>query len=284
MSDISDNNADRPESPARDAGEVRSRHESNRASWNEGALWYTDKVEEDIEFIRAGKSSLHPVERRNLGDLSPWCRRAIHLQCASGRDTLSLLNEGAQEVVGVDISDRHIENARRTSEALGAPAQWFRADVLDVPSELDGTADLVYTGRGALCWLHDLDGWAATVARILKPGGVLHLYEDHPITWLFDIDAETLVFSGNNYFEHAESSKGWPAVYIGELAIPLDEQTRKYERLWNLSTIFTALAGAGLAVEHFQEHPDRYWRIFDNLKPEYLGKIPLSFSMMARKK
>jgi SAM-dependent methyltransferase len=284
MMDSNDDNNDRPEQPARDADEVRARHEANRASWNEGAVWYTDRIEEDIEFLRSGKSSVHPIERRNLGDLSPWCNRAIHLQCASGRDTLSLLAEGAREVVGVDISDRHIANATRTSDALGAPAQWFRCDVLDTPHELDGTADLVYTGRGAICWLHDMDAWAAVIHRLLKPGGVVHLYDDHPISWLFDINAETLIFSGNSYFDHAESSKGWPAVYIGELAIPLAEQTRKYERSWNISTMFMALHNAGLAVELFGEYPDRYWQAFDKLKPELEGKIPLSFAMMARKR
>jgi len=278
-----DDDDDRPEAIARDEVEVRARHESNRMSWNEGAVWYSERVEEDIEFLRAGKSSIHPIERRNIGDLSGWCARAIHLQCASGRDTLSLLNEGAREVVGVDISDRHIENARRTSEALGAPASWHRCDVLDTPHELDGTADLVYTGRGALCWLHDLDAWGGVIARLLKPGGIVHIFDDHPTAWLFDNEAEDLVSSGNNYFTHAESSKGWPDVYIGELAIPEEEQTRKYERLWSLSAIFMALRRAGLVVELFEEYPDRFWRCFDNLKPEHEGKIPITFAMMARK-
>ena len=102
-------------------------------------------------------SSLHPIERANLGDLRTWCGTAIHLQCASGRDTLSLWNEGVAEVIGVDIADVHIANAQRLSAALGAPATWYRCDVLETPSTLDGRADLVYTGQGALCWLHDLD-------------------------------------------------------------------------------------------------------------------------------
>ena len=110
--------------PARDARDVQSRHESNRSAWNEGAIRYTEEVEETIEFLRAGGTSLHPIERANLGDLSKWCSTAIHLQCASGKDTLSLWNEGVKHVVGVDISDVHIATARRTSEALGAPATW----------------------------------------------------------------------------------------------------------------------------------------------------------------
>src|SRR3954451_9354789 len=129
--------------------DIHARHEANRAGWNEGARHYTAEIAETIDFIAQGGSNLHPIERRNLGDLRAWCGTAIHLQCASGRDTLSLLNEGVGRVVGVDISDVHIENARQTSAglaALGHPvaAEWIRCDVLETPHTLDGTADLVY--------------------------------------------------------------------------------------------------------------------------------------------
>ena len=78
---------------------------------------------------------------------------AIHLQCASGPGYALVVERGRGEVIGVDISDVHIANARRISEALGAPALWYRCDLLDTPHELDGTADLVYTGAwcGAGC-------------------------------------------------------------------------------------------------------------------------------------
>jgi hypothetical protein len=46
---------------------------------------------------------------------------------------------------------------------------------LETPSTLDGRTDLVYTGQRALCWLHDLNAWAAVVWRLLKPGGVCAL-------------------------------------------------------------------------------------------------------------
>jgi SAM-dependent methyltransferase len=267
----------------RDAQEVRARHAANRIAWNQGATRYAAELEETIAFIRGGGSNLHPIERANLGDLRPWCRVAIHLQCASGRDTLSLWNEGVARVVGVDISDVHIANARRLSEAVAAPATWYCCDVLDAPHELDGTADLVYTGRGALCWLHDLDGWAAVIYRLLKPGGVLHVLDGHPVNWLFDADAETLVASGTHYFAHAEWNRGWPTTYMGDLGKPVEEHAIKHERLWPLAAIFTALRGAGLAVELFGEYPDDYWDSFPNLRPEFRGRLPMTFAMLARR-
>lgn len=274
----------RRENFAADENEIRRRHEANRQGWNQGAAkGYTPEVEETIAFLRAGRSNLHPVERGYLGPLLPGLDLAVHLQCASGRDTLSLLNEGVRRVVGVDISDVHIENARRISAALNAPAEWHRCDLLDTPHELDGSADLVYTGRGALCWLHDLQGWAATVARLLKPGGLVSIFDGHPFTWLFDPGAEMLVYSGVDYFHHCESGAGWPDTYIGDTGLPRSQLARTYECLWPVSSVFQALTRAGLTVIHFGEYPDSYWDEFPHLKPELVGRIPMTFSILARK-
>ncbi len=272
--------------------DVPARHQANRAGWNEGARYYTTQIADTVAFISRGESNLHPIERRNLGDLRAWCQTAIHLQCASGRDTLSLLNEGVNRVVGVDISDVQIENARQTCAALaslaadGRPprAEWFRCDVLEVPAVLDGTADLVYTGRGALCWLHDLEAYARVVARLLRPGGVYHVLDDHPLTNLLDYEADTYVFRGVPYFGHTEASVGWPSTYIGDrLGIPAEEQSTKYEHGWTLMDITSALIGAGLSIEYLGEHPEPYWEVMPKLKPELRGMFPLTFSIRARK-
>lgn len=263
--------------------EARQRHAANRLAWNEGAERYSQGINETLAFLRQGGTNLHPVERQNLGELRSWCRLAVHLQCASGRDTLSLLNEGVERVVGVDISDVHIGNARWLTEQLAAAANWYCCDVLDTPHELDGSADLVYTGRGALCWLHDLNAWANVVYRLLKPGGTFHVLDDHPVTWLFDMDADELVASGINYFTHSERSQGWPASYIGELSVPVAQQAYKYERAWPLSTISQAIKGAGLEIEYLGEHPEPYWDICPNLKPELRATLPLTFSLKARR-
>lgn len=271
------------EPPASTPDEVRRRHEANRVAWNQAAGAYAAEIEETIASLRRGESNFHPIERANLGDLRPWCGRAIHLQCASGRDTLSLWLEGAREVIGADISDLHIENARRIAEAVGAPARFLRCDVLDLPRDLDGTADLVYTGRGAICWLHDLDGWATAVARLLKPGGLFHLLDDHPALILFDIDAELLAPSGANYFAHAESNRGWASGYLGDLGRPIEEHAVKHERQWTIAEVFQSLRSAGLAIEKLGEHPDPYWDAMPNLRPEFHGRLPLTFSILARR-
>ena len=271
-----------PQPVADDPHEIRARHAANRAAWNQGAVAYTEDNEGRVERLRGGWSNVHPVERAMLGDLSRF-DLAIHLQCASGADTLSLLNEGVSRVVGIDISDVHIDNAQRTAAALEAAAEFVRCDVLDVPARFDATADLVYTGRGALNWIHDLDGWAGSVARLLKPGGVVSIFDSHPITWLFDPGASTLVPSGIRYLQHAESSKGWPDEYIGDLGLAEDELAQMWERAWPPSAVFTALHGVGLVVDHFGEHEEGFWAEFPNLPDEVRATLPLTYSFVARK-
>ena len=101
---------------------VQEMHQSNRAAWNEAAAHYAAELEERIAFLRAGGMNFCEAEEPYLRDLGDWCRRAIHLQCAGGTDTLSLWNKGAKEVVGVDISEDMIAVARQKSAALNAPA------------------------------------------------------------------------------------------------------------------------------------------------------------------
>src|SRR4051812_22883969 len=234
-----------------DAFSVSQMHHMNGLAWNEAAQAYEAAIEENIAFLRAGGKNFCAPELPYLQHLPAWCERAIHLQCAAGRDTLSLWNQGAKEVIGIDISDRMIAAAKRASEALSAPAQWFCCDVLNAPTELDETADLVYTGRGALYWIMDIQAWAHVVARLLKPRGKLYVFEGHPLEWIWDLNASVYRIDTNspygNYFsQEIDQSKGWPESYIPTGAVlPVSQQSLKHERQWNLGHIMNSLIAAG---------------------------------------
>jgi SAM-dependent methyltransferase len=272
----------RPAKPA-ELADVAAMHASTRAAWDEAAERYEGWLSEAIELIRGGGTNLFGAEIELIGDLHGRCRRAVHLQCAGGRDTLSLWNLGAGEVVGVDFSPRMLDLARRLTEATGAPARWIQSDVLATPHELDRTADLVYTGRGALIWLQDLDAWAAVVARLLSPVGRFVLFEGHPAEWLFDVDAEgRWVATEYDYFGGAEASKGWAPEYIDHLSIPEGDQSWKFARAWTLGEVITALLQAGLRLERVTEHPIDWWGGHADVRDEDRGRIPLSFSVVAR--
>ena len=271
----------RPATPD-EAADARGMHLANRAAWDEAAERYEGWFDEAVALILGGGSNLFPVEAALIGDLHGRCRRAIHLQCAGGRDTLSLWNLGAEEVVGVDFSPRMLGLARRLSDAVAAPARWIEADVLDAPAELDGTGDLLYTGRGALIWLQDLDAWAAVVRRLLTDDGRFVLFDGHPVEWLFDVDRDgRWIATDYDYFAGPEASKGWAPEYIESLSISDEDQSWKFARAWTLGEVVTALLRAGLAIQAVAEHPVDWWGGHRDVRPEERGRIPLSFSIVA---
>ena len=269
---------------AGERADPRLMHRANQAAWNEAAERYEGWLADAIAEIRRGGTNLFGAEVDLIGDLHGHCRRAIHLQCAAGRDTLSLWNLGAGEVVGVDFSPRMLELAARLTEATGAPARWILTDVLDTPHGLDGTADLVYTGRGSLIWLHDLDAWAAVIARLLAPAGRFVLFEGHPAEWLFDADEDGhWVATDYDYFGGPEASRGWAPEYIERLSLDDADQSWKFARAWTLGQVITALLGADLHLERVDEYPIDWWGGHADVRPEERGRVPLSFSVVGRR-
>lgn len=266
--------------------DARALHRETARAWDEAAEAYEREVEADIEALRGGLMDFCPPELGLVRELCRDCARAIHLQCAGGRDTLGLWNAGAREVVGIDISARMLACARRKSDALGAPARWVCADVLDAPADLDGTADLVYTGRGALCWMMDIDAWARAAARLLAPGGALLVFDGHPIASMFDMEADELRLDpefGDYFLDAVVTCHGWPSTYVGDLGKPEAEHAAKHERLHTIGAIVTAVARAGLRVDLLGEHPDPFWNEFPNLPEDTRRRIPNTFTLLARR-
>ena len=256
---------------------------SNQAAWDRTAQKYEHEVESDTAFLRSGGVSLSPVERDALGDLS-WCNRVIHLQCSHGLDTLSLLNLGSTQAVGVDFSAAMLSLARRKSEALAANAEWIQSDVLDLPASLSGTADLVYTGKGALPWVLDLDRWASGVADLLRPGGRLFLLEGHPLNWVWRRGAPSheLDVEGAGYFDTSlRVNTDFPAAAVERLSPPGEAAPTARERQWTLGQLVTAVSRCGLTVEFLEELAEHYWPQFPDIPSTEAALLPHSFVLAA---
>lgn len=255
--------------------DILATHKETGKFWDEMADWYGERdADKSLALLRGGGSFLYDHEKLLLDDLASWCGRAVHLQCSHGNDALSLLNHGAHEVVGVDISERLLAVARRKTEALGAPATWYQSDVLKTPEILNGTADLVYTGKGALCWMMDLIAWAAVAARLLKPGGRLFIYEGHPLDWVWDTEAPDYVldWKHGDYFSQEFKEE----LFKVKNAIPRHRQ-------WTLGQIVNSVIGAGLVIEQLHEYPEPFWGQFPHIPDERLHRLPHTFALFARK-
>lgn len=268
--------------------------DANRANWNERATLHAARDGSGYGVLRyvEDRDALSDVVRFDqplLGDLTG--KRAVHLQCHIGTDTLSLARLGAR-VTGLDFSENAVAEARRLVAETGDAVDFVHSDVthaLDVLPK--GAFDLVYTGIGALCWLPSITEWAGIVADLLAPGGTLHIREGHPVLWSMNetLPGLTLAFP---YFEQPAPLE-WDddSTYV-EVSAPL-QSTRTYE--WNrgLGEIVTALLDRGLRLDALIEHDSVPWEALPGrmtLRPdgeyaliEQPSVMPLSYTIRASK-
>jgi SAM-dependent methyltransferase len=242
-------------------------------------------IEREVTALRSGSTSLLASERHYLTPLLAGCRRAIHLQCSHGTDTLSLWLLGAREVVGVDSSEAMLARARRKGASLGAPATWYCAGVLAPPAELAGTADVVYTGKGAMPWIDDLGAWARAVSQLLRPGGHLYVFEGHPLNWIWEPErAKLRLRPDGDYFARASrGNEDFAGRSLARTAPSGQRSRRPLERQWTLGEVVSGLAAAGLTLLRLEEHPEHFWPQFPDVAPEALRQLPHTFSLLARR-
>ncbi|GGU82125.1 class I SAM-dependent methyltransferase [Lentzea flava] len=241
----------------------------NRIAWETASRKYVDEHQELLDEAR-NSSSLVECELAVLRPLLASKPAVVHLQSGNGLDDIALIGEGARSVVGVDFSSVAATAAQRRAIELGVNCRYVIAELPGAPLRGD-CADLVYTGKGALIWLPDLRAWAADVARLLKPGAHLFVYEAHPMVplWTWDTD-EPRIRPDRGYFERSHVNDTFPANGAVEWQATLAE-------------IVTAVLGAGLELRHLAEHPEPFWRWGDLDAAAWRGRLPNTFSLLARK-
>jgi hypothetical protein len=135
-----------------------------------------------------------------------------------------------------------------------------------------GSADLVYTGKGALIWMRDLAAWAAEIARLLRPSGHLFIYEVHPaaVLWTWD-EGQPRIREDRDYFGRSHVNDNFPA-------------HGAVQWQWRLGDVVTALATAGLEILHLGEYGEPFYRWGGVTAAAWEGRLPNAFSLLARLK
>jgi SAM-dependent methyltransferase len=242
---------------------------TNRRAWDEASSKYAREYAATLA-IAADGSSLLDTERELLRDALQRSPRVVHLQSGNGTDDVALIQAGARSVVGIDFSEVAVRTAQRRAIDLDVPCHYIVAVLPGAPLAT-GTADLVYTGKGALIWMSDLSRWARDVARLLKPSGHLFVHEEHPATplWSWDAD-EPRVRADRSYFATSHVDAVFPA----------GGATRWQ---WSLGALVTAVADAGLQIVHLAEYPEPFWRPAGVAAAAWTGRLPNSFALLARR-
>ncbi len=251
-----------------------------------GAAFY--RIEEWL----AGETKLAPWEIEELGPVTG--KRLLHLQCHIGTDTLSWARLGAI-VTGLDYSPAALREAERFARVLEIPtARFVESTVQAAPEILAGeTFDVLYTGRGALCWLPDLNEWARVCRTLVQPGGVLYLEESHPTLNLLDeIETEKgkLLVPKYSPFQTQPTSETCEGTYADREAETGPITTHSWE--YRLDTLINALQSNGFRLDFLHERPECFYQpwsddLMESIAPNLwrlkaeLPAIPLSFTLRA---
>jgi len=239
--------------------------EANRQAWDQITQINVKSAFYDLEGFKNGKSSLNPIELEGVGPVAG--KNLLHLQCHFGMDTLSWARLGAR-ATGIDFSPEAISNAKQIAEEMGIPARFICSDVYQLPEVLNEQFDIVFTSYGALCWLPDLDAWAALVRRYLRPGGIFFVAEFHPALYLFDFNTRQIAY---HYF-----NQGTPFVDEDEGSYAdrgSGLKTITYFWPHSLAEIMGSLLRQGLQLLDFREYDYSPYNCFPNMEERAPGEF-----------
>ncbi|MGY6501693.1 MAG: class I SAM-dependent methyltransferase [Acidimicrobiales bacterium] len=265
----------------------------NHASWEERAPLHAGSADYALE--RFGDDPTHVsgvvrFDRERLGTLDGL--DVVHLQCHIGTDTVSLARLGARSVRGLDFSGSSLVVARDLAARAGADVEFVESDVYDAVDALGAaSADLVYTGIGALCWLPDIARWAETVRGLLRPGGRLLVRDCHPVLFSLDDDRDDdLLVMEHPYVETAEGCRFESSEsYVDHEGTLANGATIEFNH--GIGEVVTAVLDAGLEVTGLVEHLSVPWPALPRLmEPDAEGewrlrdrpeRLPLTFTLQA---
>jgi SAM-dependent methyltransferase len=258
----------------------------NRAAWEAWGAVRGGALRSAESFAR-GEGNFDPASL----PIADWNGlEVLHLQCASGEDTLTLALAGAS-VTGVDISASNIAHATSKAAAAGIPARFLVADVYELPDDLTaGSFDVVFSGGGALVWLPDIRRWAGIVASCLRVGGRLLLWEGHPIVNCLDVSDDRIVVNDEDYFDrgpmHCPGGPPTPGANVlsalsgvGDMDSPDTVQFA-----WPLGDVVTAVAESVMRIERLEEGWDAGRE--RRLPPEVVARmrrLPTQYRLLARR-
>lgn len=260
--------------------------ETNRALWDElVGVHVRAPSAYDIETFVAGRETLRPVEREEVGVVTG--KRLLHLQCHFGMDTISWARHGAH-AVGADFSPEAIQLARHLTVETGVEAEFVCSNLYELPQNLEGAFDIVFTSYGVLCWLPDLDGWAKVINHFLAPGGFFYMAEAHPVGGMLT-DHDGRLVATDSYFNTGPIEETSDGSYADRTAVMQNKTSYQWQH--PLSEIINALTANRLRIDFLHEFPFCMFRWLPSMVKSDDGwcripgrdDVPFLFSLKASK-
>lgn len=216
--------------PARRTVSEDETQRANRREWDGYADEYQATHGEflrDIGFVWCPEG-VDEADAAVLGEVSG--RTVLEVGCGAAQCARWLGTRGALPV-GIDLSERQLQHARRIDEATGRRVPVVAGTATALPFA-DATFDIVFSAFGALQFVQDAGRAVHEAARVLRAGGTFAFSVTHPVRWCMPDDAtsEGLVVTSSywdrrpyleqddegrvTYVEHHRTLGDW----VGELS------------------------------------------------------------------
>ena len=210
------------------------------------------------------------MSEENLHLLGNLCGKSVlEIACGDGRSLAYMHERGAEELWGIDLSQKQLDRAQAFLSSRNIPANLLCTPMERACGLPPQHFDMVYSLFG-IGWTTDLDATFGKINACLKPGGVFLFSWSHPIHKCTLYQNGRLVFV-NSYFDES-----WYSAAIGGREIMLANRM--------LSTYINALAENGFRIEKLVEKGDaERLRADGGVFAEKAQTVPVCFVIRARK-
>ena len=142
-------------------------------------------------------------------------KRVLDLGCGYGWHCIYAAQHHADQVIGIDLSEKMLAVAR--SKTTYEQVNYQRESMEDIEFA-DASFDIVLSSL-AFHYVKDFDALAAKISRVLSKDGILVFSCEHPLftaegkqDWYYDEAGSILHFPVDNYFIEGERK----AIFLGE--------------------------------------------------------------------
>lgn len=179
--------------------------------------------------------------------------------------------------MGIDISEKFILQAKQLSKASGHFVDFESTNIYEIQERHFGKFQLVYVTVGVLGWMPDISKFFQIINKLLKSGGQVFIYEQHPILGMFNPEPPHQIDS--SYFQKEPFKDEIVPEYIDKTG---QSKATSYWFPYTISDILDACFMNGLHLTHFREYSKDISDTYKTLENDEI-QFPMSFTLIAQK-
>ena len=200
-------------------------------------------------------------------------KEVLDLGCGYGWHCKYAVEQGADHVLGIDLSHKMLETAKQKNSASNITYRCAAIEDLNFSPE---TFDIILSSL-AFHYIKDFETIIQNISNWLKQGGEFVFSVEHPVftaygtqDWYYDNNGNILHFPVDNYYYEGKRE----AIFLGEKVI-------KYHR--TLTTYLNSLLQMNFELQHIIEpQPPEEMMDIPGMKDEM--RRPMMLLVSARKK